>query len=88
MNYSSFEMSGPGLSVLSGEPLAPRAPFFRVLVFFPVPPLPVIRHSVQGLVVATAYHLVLLHNVLVAFLHGPRAFEKTGFCQKRNFEKI
>ena len=46
--------------------------------------------AARWLVVRTAYHLVLLvlEGYLVAFLHGPRTFEKTGFCQKGNFGKV
>ena len=33
-NYSAFERSGIGFSFWSGEPLSPRAPSFKILVFF------------------------------------------------------
>ena len=51
MNYSAFERSGIGLSFWSGEPLSPRAPFLKILVYFSGNNRIVLGFVAQGLVV-------------------------------------
>ena len=69
MNYSAFERSDIGLSFWSGEPLSPRAPSFRILVFFRYRRFAAVLHFVQpatrGLVVTTEYYRGLLHQDLL-----------------------
>ena len=91
MNYSAFERSGIELSFWSGEPLSPRAPFFRILVFF------------RGCAGACSNNRILLGFVTqglmerygVAFFYWSKAIEKTGFwksipnfCEKNFFSDL
>ena len=58
-NYGAFERSGTGLSFWLGEPLSPRAPSFRILVFFSGTATSR-QFRTSGLVVTTEYYLDLL----------------------------
>ena len=68
-NYSAFERFGIGLSFWPAEPLSPRAPSFRILVFFRYRRFAAVPHFVKpaarGLVLTTEYYRGLLHQDLL-----------------------
>ena len=93
INYSTFERSSIVLSFWSGEPLSPRAPFFKILVSFS-------RYrrftSVPHFVGVCSNNSILLGFVAlglvveghgVAFFYWSKTFEKTGFRRNWNLEK-
>ena len=86
MNYSPFEMSGIELSFWLG-----RTPHSSVVHFFPVSASQPF-HTSRGPHTEHYWEFVAQGRVVqgygVAFLYGSKTFKKTGFRQKRNFEKV
>ena len=86
MNYSAFEMPGIELSFWPG-----RVPHSSEVQFFPVSTSQPF-HTSRGPHTEYYWEFVAQGRVVqgygVAFLYRSRTFEKTGFRQKRNFEKV